>query len=187
MHSGWAVVVAVAEPVSAPGVVGRRRIELVDGSTGCAAQPYHAAERMEFADAEQYLDRCVAAAGVMARKAVGGLLAELTDYEIKGASVLLASGRPLPALANILASHALIHTAEGEFYRSALRDACASSGVAEHGIRERDVMAEAERVLGRSKGHLDAALAGFGKVIGPPWRLDEKVSTAAAWIALATF
>jgi hypothetical protein len=44
--------------------------------------------------------------------------------------LLLSSSRPLPKeLTAILASHALIHTAEGEMYRDVLRSGCEKAGV----------------------------------------------------------
>src|SRR5205085_934554 len=103
-------------------------------------------------------------------------LLKLSDYQVLGACVLLASGRALPGLAGILASHALIHTAEGEFYRDALREACKSCGLHETGVQERKLTGEAARALGRSGEDLQSKVAGFGKVLGPPWRQDEKMS-----------
>jgi hypothetical protein len=139
---------------------------------------------MELDEAELYLRHCSDASGAMARKAVRNSVAEISDYEVKGASVLLASGRPLPGLAAILASHATIHTAEGEFYRAALREACACCGLREIGIKERDLMAEAIHTLGRSAENLERSIAEFGRVVGSPWRQDEKLSALAAWLAL---
>jgi len=121
----------------------------------------------------------------MAHRAVRDALTELSDYQVKGACVLLASGRPLPSLATTLASHALIHTAEGEFYRAALREACKYCGVPETGIRDRALVAEAAHALGRSAEDLQSTVTGFGKVVGSPWRQDEKLSTMAAWLVLA--
>ena len=42
---------------------------------------------------------------------------------------VLASGRTLPALEQILASHPMVHTAEGEFFRKAIREACREIGI----------------------------------------------------------
>ena len=140
---------------------------------------------MTFSNAERHLEACSAETGPLARKAVQDLLAEFTDHKVNGACILLASGRPLPGLAAILASHALIHTAEGEFYRNALREACEHCGVSAAGIRERDLAAEAARALGISVEDLNSALVSFGKAIGAPWRQDEKLSAMAAWLELA--
>ncbi len=117
-------------------------------------------------------------------------LSETPEY-IGRAVVALAGARDgmkknaLPGLAGILASHALIHAAEGEFYRAALRRACECCSLPETGIRERELMAEAARALGRSAGDLQSAAGRFAKVLGPPWRQDEKLSMLAAWLVLA--
>ncbi len=183
-HSGWAVMIALAAPMAAPIILRRCRIELADRGIAGSVQPYHAAQRMPLNGAETYLRSCAETTAAMAKRAVRNALAELTDYEVKGACVLLAAGRRLPGLADILASHAMIHTAEGEFYRVALRDACTSCGLTEIGVRERDLMTEATRALGRSAEDLQRALAGFGKAVGAPWRQDEKLSALAAWLVL---
>jgi hypothetical protein len=177
--------IALAGPLDAPLVIGRWRIELAVGSAARAVQPYHTAALMPIDSAETYLRSCRDAAAALAHKALRDVLAELSDYQVRGACVLRASGRPLPGLAGILASHALIHTAEGEFYRAALREACARCAVPETGISERALLAEASHALGCSAEDLQSKVTGFGKVLGSPWRQDEKLSTLAAWLVLA--
>jgi hypothetical protein len=184
-HSGWAAMVALAEPVAAPLVIRQCRFELASGGIAGSLQPYHTAERMPLDEAEVYLQNCSDATAAMAHKALRDALVELTDYQVTGACILLASGRPLPGLASILASHALIHTAEGEFYRAALRKACACCGLPVTGIKEGGLAEEAAQTLGRSLSVLQSTLAGFGKFFGPPWRQDEKLATLAAWLVLA--
>jgi hypothetical protein len=183
-HSGWAALTAVAEPVPAPLIVRRCRIELADRSIAGSVQPYHTAQQLPLNDAETYLQSCSSATAAMARKAVRDILAELSDYQVAGACVLLGSGRRLPSLAGILASHVLIHTAEGEFYRAALRQACECCGLPEIGMTERELAAKAAQALGRSIEDLQSIVAGFGKVVGPPWRQDERLSALAAWLVL---
>jgi hypothetical protein len=177
--------IAVAAPVTAPAVLRRCRIELADRRIAGSVQPYHAAKLMPLDQAETYLRSCSDASAALAQQAVRNALTELSDYQVKGACVLLASGRPLPDLAAILASHAMIHTAEGEFYRSALRDACACCDLTETGIKQRDLMAKAVQALGRSAEDLQRSINIFGKVVGSPWRQDQKFSALAAWLALA--
>jgi hypothetical protein len=183
-HSGWAALIALAEPVAAPLVIRRCRIELTDRGIVGSMQPYHTAGLMPLNDAETYLRSCSNATAAMAREAVRDALAELSDYQVAGACVLLASGRPLPGLAGILSSHALIHTAEGEFYRAALREACECCGLPETGIKERDLAPEAAQAFGRSTEDLQSMVVGFGKVVGAPWRQDEKLCALAAWLVL---
>jgi hypothetical protein len=177
--------VALAEPVDAPVVIRRRRIELADGSRRGAVQPYHKAANMPVDEAESYLNTCSEASAALARGNLGEVFATLSDYRLERACVLQASGRPLPVLAAILASHALIHTAEGEFFRAALRGACESWGLTVCGWKERDMPAVAAQMLHRSAEELQGALAKLGKTVGPPWRQDEKLAALGAWVALA--
>src|SRR5262245_31876898 len=112
-HSGWACLVAVAGSPQEPGVVLRRRVQL---SRRTPRQPFHAAEGRSFAAAEALVRRATEEARGLAERAVEDAVAELrtAGHEAVACAVLLAAGRPLPDLRAILASHALIHAAEGE-------------------------------------------------------------------------
>jgi hypothetical protein len=165
--------VALAGPVQAPQVILRRHLVIASGPK----QPYHAAVSMPVPDAGVFIQRCAASTLVMATNAVQEAVAELarTGFEIAGACVLEGSGRSPGDLARILSSHPLLHTAEGEFYRSALKQACVSCGLVCIGLKE--------------KGLLDSqsehrALE-WGKPLGPPWRQDHKLAALAAWHILA--
>src|SRR5215831_4914551 len=121
-HSGWAAIVVIAGTPDAPEVVSRRRIENADAGI---KQPYHAAEPLPFEEAKALIRTCTEGTRQLTRKAIRGLLDDMLEkgYKIAGCGVALGSGRTLPELKSILASHALLHTAEGEFYRHALVDA----------------------------------------------------------------
>jgi hypothetical protein len=186
VHSGWAALVAVAGPLEAPAVLDRRRLELAEPSVPGSAQPFHAAEGRRLAKAEDIIKRCTAGARRLAR---GGLKATLDDLGAQGhapvaCGLLLAAGRPLPDLAAILASHALIHTADGELYRDALADAAGRCGLALLRVKERELLAHSARVLKVREETLLPRLAEMGRGLGPPWRQDEKLAALAAWVAL---
>lgn len=119
-------------------VMARRRVELAERGIRSAIQPYHAAASMELPEAEEFLSRSAASALAMAKTGVRQILADLKDYEVAGACVLMASGRPLGDLAKTLGSHALMHTAEGEFFRDAIRKACEICGVTILGVKEKE-------------------------------------------------
>src|SRR4029453_3576685 len=72
-HSGWAVLIALQGPVSAPVVVERRRLELCDKSF--PRQPYHAAENLPAAKAESLVRRSLETAAKPARAAVAAAIA----------------------------------------------------------------------------------------------------------------
>src|ERR1700719_3212255 len=124
MHSGWGVLVAVSGDAGGGiEIMDRRRIVTTDPSPPGSNQPYHYASPLDAQESEAYLVDCASTSERLASIAIAGVVEELgaRGYRIVGAAVLLASGRPLPSLGKILASHPLIHTAEGEFFRDAVR------------------------------------------------------------------
>jgi len=185
-HSGWACAILLAGSKHSPTVIDRRRIVLCDPQIEGSKQPFHAAEEMSLADARAYLARCTRATDRLATAGLKGLdgAAKAGGFEIVGAGQTAASGRPLPDLAGILASHSLIHAAEGEFYRDALARACAKDDLQIARIRERELPGWTASRLGWSDAQLKARLAAYGKELGPPWTADEKLATMAAWLAL---
>lgn len=175
-HSGWAALVAVAGKLGSVQVLDLRRIVIADIRAPGANQPYHFAEKLELGAAEKHLESCAAISERLALSAIGDFVKELKRYEIAGAAVLLASGRQLPSLPDILRSHALIHTAEGEFFRRVVRQACERLGIGVTGIRERE--------LGVGSA-LQLEIAGLGKIVGPPWTQDQKMAAVAAMMVLS--
>jgi hypothetical protein len=99
--------------------------------------------------------------------------------------LLLAAGRPLPGLREILASHALIHAAEGALFRDVLRQASGRLGLRLVEVAERELEDRAARSLGRPATAIRARLAEWGKALGPPWTQDEKRAALVAWVALS--
>jgi hypothetical protein len=90
----------------------------------------------------------------------------------------------LPELESILASHALIHTAEGELFRDALRAASRGCGLPLTTIKERELFQQAAADLHLPAERIERHVAAMGKGIGPPWRQDQKFAAVAAWLAL---
>ncbi|MGH6871867.1 MAG: hypothetical protein ACREHE_10200 [Rhizomicrobium sp.] len=174
-HSGWAAAILLDEDLR---VVARRHVVLCDPGIDGAKQPFHHAEPMPPAKAEAYIARCAAATDRLARQAVASF-----KGRIVGACILTASGRPLPDLRSILASHALIHAAEGEFYRDALAGACTAAKLKINRLWEKDAPLWAASRFG--EGVVKQTLAALGKTLGPPWTMDEKLATLGAWLTLA--
>ena len=184
-HSGWAAAVAVVHAADeAPSVIARRRIDLLEH--GRTAQPYHAAARLNIHEAEELVRNCATRAATLASIGLRGIIDDLRQlgHSAAGCALLLASGRPLPELAKILASHALIHTAEGELFRDGLRAATRECGLRLIEIKERDLLTRAGADLHLSVARIEKELAAMGKAIGPPWRQDEKLAALVAWLAL---
>jgi hypothetical protein len=108
------------------------------------------------------------------------------EYRVVGAAVLLASGRPLPPLPKILASHALTHAAEGEFFRAAFRNACEALNISVAGFRERDLEERFDSTFGKVAARTSRQVSNLGRTAGPPWTRDQKSATLAALIVFAT-
>jgi hypothetical protein len=180
-HSGWAALVAVTGPLSSPEVIARRRIEIADPGIRGSKQPFHAAEPLDYPDAKKYLERCSASTQRLAREA---LLAAKRG-EVAGCGIILGSGRTLPALQAILASHALIHTAEGEFYRNALVEASGHLGIPVLGVKEKELYQRGAAQLRIPVSEIERRVAELGKPMGAPWTQDQKYAALVAWMALA--
>ena len=186
-HSGWTAAVAVGGSPEKPLILDRRRIETSDAAIHGSRQPFHAAEPLSFEKAEALIRQCRESSTLLATRAVTAMVAQLTQngHAVVGAGILFASGRPLPDLAAILRSHALIHTAEGEFFREVLVQASEHCSLPVTKIKEREIWERGTTVLRRPSADLQQLIDGLGKSLGPPWRQDEKLASMAAWIALA--
>jgi hypothetical protein len=185
VHSGWAAVVAVSLERGVPLVFARKRVHLVNTFTYTFRQPYHTAEKMPLAEARKFIAQVDKEAKQLAVRAIREMQAELERLEIKltHGSLLLASGRPLPKLENILASHALIHTADGELFREAILHAFARGGLRADCIKEKELLERASKVLRAQPGVLLRRVTELGKPFRSPWSQDEKFATLAAWLA----
>ena len=187
-HSGWAAMVAITGSLNSPSVLDRRIIALHNPRVAGSKQPYHAAEPLPFKDAEKFVSRCIESTNALADDGLRAALHDLQKegHSVVGCGILLGSGRTLPTLERVLASHALIHSAEGELYRNALIQAAGKCKVAVAAVKESNAFSRAAEILGHSEDELRRFLSAMGRSLGPPWREDQKHASLAAWIALAT-
>ena len=187
MHSGWGAVVAVS-PEDKFEVVDRRHIALTESNDPGLKQPYHHVENLELKVAEEYLAKCSAISGQLALTAVREMLTQLAGikYQVRACAILTASGRTLPSLEKVLASHALIHQAEGEFFRAIIHKGCEEAGLAVTRLQERALEDEVRKTFGRKANQLSRRISGLGKRLGPPWTQDEKLAALAAALVLVS-
>ena len=182
VHSGWAVIVCVSGDPAAPEIVDRRRIVIIDSMMQGAKQPYHFAENLGLNEAERHLQKCAAVSQRLAVQAIREMLDGVTarKYRVVGCAMLLASGRALPSLQTILASHPLIHTAEGEFFRNVVADACEACNIPVMRFRERELDERASATFRKAAAGVRQHIAALGKTVGSPWTQDEKTAALAA-------
>jgi hypothetical protein len=185
VHSGWSAVVAVCVEKGKPVVLHRERLQLVETFTYRFRQPYHTGGKMTLAEARTFIAGVRETARDIACRAIHELQADLErrGYKLSRGALLLASGRALPELEKILASHALIHTADGELFRECLLHAGERCGLEVMSIRERELLEQAAKTLRVPGPSLLRRITELGRVLGSPWTQDEKFATLAAWLA----
>ena len=166
---------AVSGTIDAPQIAERRRIVLADPQSDSAKFPYHAAAELPLAEAEAFVRSALHSSRALALEEISAALKALESrgYESVGCGILLGSGKSLPGLDAILASHALIHTAEGAMYRDVLVWAAQTLRLRVTTLREKELAPESLKRAER-----------LGRLIGPPWTLDQKYATVAALTAL---
>ena len=185
-HSGWTALVAISLQDGSPQVLLRERPHLVKTFTYEFRQPYHTAEKRPPAEARGFISGVRAEARRLAYSAIHSVQANLQKqgYELNRCSLLLASGRPLPGLPQILASHALIHAADGELFREALLHASKRCGVETFTAKESELLEQAAHALHLQPEELARRLADLGHPLGVPWSQDEKFTALVAWLSL---
>jgi hypothetical protein len=152
-HTGWTWLVRV-------------RGDVVEARTKVVALPVLEAELYHLArdhggDRARFVAERHAGARALALAAVRPHAAGATR------AIVLGKQPALPALDQIVASHAMIHTAEGELWRALFADACASCGL--------------EVARGLAPAQSDARwLAAAGKQLGSPWTAEVKAAAIAA-------
>lgn len=188
VHSGWAAVVAVWLEKGTPVVLDRKRAHLVKTFSYTFRQPYHTAEKMPLAEARKFVTQVQTEARELAYCVVHEMQSDLENLKIKlmRGNLLLSSGRPLPDLERILASHALIHTADGELFREAVVHGCTLCGVKMETVKERALLEDAGTALHLKPAELLRRVTQLGKPLGSPWSQDEKFAALAAWLALTS-
>ena len=187
-HSGWAALVAVTVEDGAPCVLARARPHLVKAFTYQFRQPYHTAAELPFDKASEFISRVRKESRDLAYRAIHEIQADMQKqgFKLSQAALLLASGKQLPALDKILASHALIHTADGELFREAVLHASARCRLATICVKERKLLDQAAESLRLRPDVLLRRVTELGRAYGSPWSQDEKFATIIAWLSLAS-
>ena len=168
-HTGWAVLVVVRGTATRPTLLERRRVELVHGEQ----EPrfaYHYAQQqgLPAAEAKKLVARVQRAS---TKSAVETTRAIVNEFAVDAIGVVGKPRRLPDDLERILASHTLLHAAEGALFEGALVDAAARVGVPA-------TMCDPKRLV------VGDALDAMRATLGPPWQRDHKLAAAAAFAAL---
>ncbi len=186
-HTGWAALVVVAGGVAQPEVILRSRAELGDPSGRIRRAVYHSARGLEPAAAAALIEAAERIAAEQATAAFERMLREATDDGtiVRSCAVTVGTRARGARLESILASHALVHAAEGRLYQGALLQSAEARGLDTIAIPERSIWEQGEAALGVAADELRHWIDQLRRELGPPWAQDQKLAALAAWIALA--
>ncbi|HUL58203.1 MAG TPA: hypothetical protein VLU43_02960 [Anaeromyxobacteraceae bacterium] len=183
-HTGWTAVVALGGPAGAPEVLAKRRIDMAAGFG--EAGVYHAGQGIPLAHAEALIRASAERFEHAARTGISALCADLRADGVEPAwGGVVGGSRALPTIEAVLRSHALVHAAEGELFRTVVARACGACGLRAALVAPKELLGRAARALGLGEDRVLARLAALGKASGRPWAQDQKEAALAAWIALA--
>ena len=181
-HTYWTPAAVLAGPAASPRLVHRRRIVF---ATGGERMAYHQAAEVGPAGGEALIERVRVATRANARREIAALLADVQREGLTLEKAVIPEARPkLPdTVAEIIRVHALMHAAEGVFYRDVVAAACRDLGLEVIRTLERDLPETAAMVLELAPTSLASQLAGLAS--DPPWSEDYRIAALAAWLALA--
>jgi hypothetical protein len=84
----------------------------------------------------------------------------------------------------VLASHALLHAAEGVLYREVLLDAAAELELQATLVSPASLGTSVQAATGWDGDRQVAWLSALGRAAGPPWQQDHKRAALAALVVL---
>ena len=165
----------------------RRRVELLPADGSIQRFVYHQAAELATGPAQEAVDAARAAARRCSDAAVQDLVSilEQRSISVRTCGIPTSSTIVPEDLSKILASHTLIHAAEGALFQNALAAACDRAGIQVVSARERDLWSSAASAYSIDPIELRKQIDGLRQTIGPPWGVDQKIATAAALMALA--
>jgi hypothetical protein len=181
VKSGAAIAVVLNGPVESPSAVGRHVVELCDPDIIETRQPYHSG----FGKAEEDSRTIARRVSIVERataSAVAALLHPSGDSAACRTAGLVVGSVIDPA--SVANPHIRAHANEGRLFRTVLEAALAAHGVATVVVVEKQLAETARERLQRNAAEIKRTLDAFGKVLGSPWRSDEKAAATAAWMAL---
>jgi hypothetical protein len=188
LHTGWAMLVALAGQPGEIRVLFRGRIELLPLDESVPRFVYHQAAEMPLARASALVKRAREASQKAALLAIKSVLRDLDSHGATAAACGVLSGSTAVPddLPRILRSHPLIHAAEGALFQNAIVSAGESCGLAVTTVREREVWSRTAAAWGRTEAGLQKEMDGLRKSVGAPWSADHKAAAAMALLSLKT-
>ena len=179
-----AIVVVLAGTAASPHAVTRTEIALASAVNPDLFQPYHEVMDLPWERATLAVHDAERAIEGAATRGLKALVDELRSRGMRVSSVGIV-GAPQRNLAAIGSPHIRAHAAEGVLFRHVLEVGSAGNDLPSSVHSERGFEAAAAARLTLSIEEMRTVLADIGRMLGTPWRADEKAAAMAAWIGLA--
>jgi hypothetical protein len=178
--------VVVGGTAAAPKLLARARVQLVDDHDLESKQPYHAVEFLCVEEATGRLDGYMAVATRLAQDFIRAQSEQLQEcgITVRSVGIIDSSSRKQVLLRSILASHALIHAADGDHFRNALFVAAEQCRLQVYRIPARDLTQHAGKCLRVPVNQMLATVKNLGQGKGAPWGADQKKAALLAWTLL---
>jgi hypothetical protein len=187
-HLGWLNAVAVRSRARRPTPLLAVRLELFDGADREALEPYHVAGGWDGlsrvappSDPAALIRRGRARQARAAERRLGAFAEELTAEGLAWQRAVVLTGRGrLGDLEQILSSHALIHVAEGEAVRDAVRTALTALGIDHLDQDEKEIPSAAAARLALADP--DGLLRSARPDVAHAWSKEERLLALGAWL-----
>jgi hypothetical protein len=184
--TGRAIAVILGGRLDAPHALKRIELKIADPAFPATIQPYHEVMDLPWDKAQSAARKIAARIEKRASKELARLVkeAKTEGQNILGVGIVGAGDRNLDKIGS---PHIRAHAAEGVLFREVLEVASATNDLSNRRYDERTLDAAAETELKLTSAKIKAQLAEMGRIVGSPWRADEKAAATAAWLALAAF
>ncbi len=190
-HQGWANAVVVGCSGTGIEVLGVRRVETGDPTDRETTEPYHVAAGFDGltrvprpADPAAVVRRGRRKQQRLAELGLGALRRSLeqSNWKWTRAVILTGRGKLVAELEHTLAAHSLVHVAEGEAVRAALRAGLAKLDLDWLDQDEKSVRPAVQAAMGCSEDALKARMKDARPADTRSWRQEEQLVALAAWL-----
>jgi len=182
VKSGWAAAILLAGAARSPQLCDVQRIDFSDPQLPETRQPYHAGMGRLETDMKK-ISRRVDIVRRITEKSIAKLLAgyRQQNFTIQRAALVVGSQIDPRSVAN---AHIRAHAFEGQLFRCLLEQSLHGHGIRTEILLEREAYGRAAVELKQSNENVRRMIQNFGRDTKAPWRAEQKLAAAAAWVAL---
>lgn len=183
VKTGRAIAVVLRGPASSPSVWKRQELILADLKRPEMWQPYHEVLDLPWEEAQAAVQKTAQAIQATAARSIQRLVEEIraAGLEVHGAALVSGSAQDPGRISN---PHIRAHAAEGKLFREAVETGAKACGLASRAFSENEVYAKAASELNDSEVAVKQRVSQFAGKQVKPWRTEEKMAAAAAWMVL---